>query len=189
LRQLAGVADLVPKPEIVLMENLIFQQSPIVHFATNAFVNVPTILQYEQTPLIQVVRVADAGFTAEISIYHSDGTYLARVRGSQLYPTEAGKKVGVTLRHPDRGTVCELDGKLVFELTRTAAAALKTEAARCAADASFIKCWNDEWAGQVLRRQQEALQIGGLTMMNNMISGLRIGVWVKRDGSVAIGVN
>jgi hypothetical protein len=61
---------------------------------------VPTILQYDDTPLIQVVRVAEAGYTTEIPIYHSDGTYLAKVVGSQLYSTPEGQKAGVTLRHP-----------------------------------------------------------------------------------------
>ena len=64
------------------MESLIYQQFPVVHLASNTFVEVPTILQYDDVPLIQVVRAADAGFTTEIPIYHRDGTYLAKVVGS-----------------------------------------------------------------------------------------------------------
>ena len=85
----------------------------------------PTILQYDETPLIQVVRAAEAGFTTEIPVYHSDGTYLAKVVGSQIYRTADGEKAGVTLRHPGHATVCEMNGKTLFELVREDAAALK----------------------------------------------------------------
>jgi hypothetical protein len=59
------------------MADLIFHSTPRISFASNTFINVPTILQFDDTPLISVVRVADLGFTSEIPIYHSDGTYLA----------------------------------------------------------------------------------------------------------------
>jgi hypothetical protein len=77
------------------MESLIYKQAPFVQLASNTFINVPTVLQYEDTPLISVVRVAKAGFTTEIPIYHNDGTYLAKVVGSQIYRTADGEKAGV----------------------------------------------------------------------------------------------
>jgi hypothetical protein len=138
------------------MESLIYQETPIVHLAGNTFVNVPTVLQYDQTPLIQVLRAAEAGFTTEIPIYHSDGTYLAKVVGSQIYPTADGKKAGVTLRHPEHATVCELDGKTIFELIRQDAAALKTRAELYTPDGSFIKCADDNLAASPTSRIKAA---------------------------------
>jgi hypothetical protein len=170
------------------MEPLIYQQAPVVHLASNTFVDVPTILQYDETPLIQVVRTAEAGFTTEIPIYHSDGTYLAKVVGSQLYATDDGKKAGVTLRHPGHATVCELDGKPLFELIREGAAALKTRAELYTPDGSFIKCADEDLAGYVIGPHQDHLKIRGLTMIGNTFRGMRIGVWVRSDGSVAVGV-
>jgi hypothetical protein len=79
------------------METLIYEQTPIVHIASNTFIDVPIILQYDETPLIQVVRAAEAGFTTQIPIYHSEGTYLAKVVGSQIHATADGKKAGVSL--------------------------------------------------------------------------------------------
>lgn len=67
------------------MDTLIYQAHPTVELATNRFINVPIILQYEDTPLIQVVKAVSAGFTTEIPIYHSDGTYLAKVVGSRIF--------------------------------------------------------------------------------------------------------
>jgi hypothetical protein len=170
------------------MESLIYQEAPIVHLASNTFIDVPTVLQYEDTPLIKVVRVAEAGFTAEIPIYHSDGTYLAKVVGSQIYPTADGKKAGLTLRHPGHATVCELNGKTIFELIREEAAALKTRAELFTPDGSFIKCTDEDLTGYVLGPEQDHLKIGGLTLVRCSFERKRIGVWVRKDGSVSLGV-
>lgn len=58
----------------LVMNNLIFQTSPRVTFATNVFERTPVILQFDDTPLISVVREEQLGFTTEIPIYHMDGT-------------------------------------------------------------------------------------------------------------------
>ena len=75
------------------------------------------ILQYEDTPLLEVVREQAAGYTTQFSIYHHDGTYLAKLKGSQLYATEAGKKAGLVLRHPPLKTICELNGSPIIVLS------------------------------------------------------------------------
>ena len=53
--------------------SLIFQTFPIVKIATNTFINVPVILKYEETNLIEIVKEAQLGFTTQIPIYNSDG--------------------------------------------------------------------------------------------------------------------
>ncbi len=58
------------------MDKLIYQTMPQVTFATNKFINVPIILQYDETPLISIVKEQNLGFTTQIPIYHADGTYL-----------------------------------------------------------------------------------------------------------------
>jgi hypothetical protein len=170
------------------METLIYQQHPIVHLASNIFVRVPTVLQYDDTPLIQVVRAVSAGFTTEIPVFHVDGTHLATVKGSQIYRTPEGEKAGVILRHPDRMTVCELAGKTIFELIREDAAALRIRAELHTPDGSFVKCADKELAGYVLKPDAQRLEIGGLMMINSMIQGSKIGVWIRTDGSVSVGV-
>src|SRR3970040_1843251 len=98
------------------MAKFIYQNSPRVTFATNRFVNVPIILQFDDTPLISIVREEQLGYTTEIPIYHSDGTYLAKVNGTRTYATEDGKKAGIQMRYPKGMTVCELNGRTAFEL-------------------------------------------------------------------------
>lgn len=71
---------------------LVFQSSQRIVVATNTFINVPVILKYEDTPLLEVIKEQGIGFTTQIPVYHSDGTYLAKVTGNRVYPTEAGRK-------------------------------------------------------------------------------------------------
>jgi len=51
-----------------MSESLVFLSSPIVTIATNTFVNVPIILKYEDTPMIEIVHDVGIGFTFQIPI-------------------------------------------------------------------------------------------------------------------------
>jgi len=118
---------------------LIYQTSPTVTFATNKFINVPTILQFDDTPLISVVKEESLGFTSEIPIFHSDGTYLAKVRGTRVFPTEAGKKAGIVMRSLPNLTACELDGRTLFEIAHQSGDAFKAQAELYTPTGYFIK--------------------------------------------------
>jgi hypothetical protein len=41
------------------MGKLVYQTSPVVTFGTNEFVNVPTLLQFDDTPLVSVAKEQD----------------------------------------------------------------------------------------------------------------------------------
>ena len=75
------------------MDKLIYTDVPAVMLASNTYIRVPTILQIDDTPLIEVVNAQTAGFTARIPIYYSDGTYLAKIVGSRIVLTDARMKV------------------------------------------------------------------------------------------------
>ena len=70
----------------------LFHNHPTVELATNTFVRVPVILQYDELPLIEIVQTQSAGFTTKIPIYHPDGTYLAKVVGSHCSPLRRESK-------------------------------------------------------------------------------------------------
>ncbi len=169
------------------MNKLVFQNTPIVNFASNKFIDVPIVLQFDEIPLIEVVRNDTAGFTTKIPIYHSDGTYLAKAVGSRLHLTSDGEKAGLKLIHPDNMTVCKLDGKTLFEMRREGAASLSTTAELFTPEGFFVKYLED--AHSLIDPDGNSLSAGGITMTNSTITGSQIGVWVKSDGSVAIGCN
>ena len=167
---------------------LIYQTSPNVTFAKNHFINVPVILQFEDTPLISIVKEQSLGFTTEIPIYHSDGTYLAKVRGTRVFATTEGEKAGIAMRSLSDMTVCEMNGKTIFEIFHQKDDAFRTEAELYTPSGYFVKS-SDSHMLSVMKADGGILQIGGIQMSNNTYSGCRIGIWLKSDGSVRIGCN
>ncbi len=125
------------------MEQWIYYEKPTVGFAGSTFFNIPIILKIDDYPLIQVVDAEQnsipAGYTVEFEIYNSDGIYLAKAKGSRLFLTSEGEKVNLKLRYPSLMTVCELDGRTLFEMRRQEAAALNTRAELYTPNGSFIK--------------------------------------------------
>ena len=170
------------------MRTLIYQTSPVVGFASNIFHNVPVILQFDDTPLMSVVREQALGYTTEIPIYHSDGTCLVKVRGTRVFTTEAGKNAGVEIRHLPGMTVCALDGRTAFEIAHAAGDAFHLQAELHTPNGQFLKV-RDGLAPGLFTTSGQALTIGGITITGNTFVGCRIAVWLKSNGSCAIGCN
>ena len=169
------------------MDALIFQNAPVVELGSNIFINCPTILQFDDTPLIELIRDKDVGFSTRIPIYHRDGTDLARVIGSQLVLTEEGKKADLRLLHKKDTTVCTIGTQILFEITRRGAAALKASAELYTPSGFFVKY--TDVSPSLFNSSDEAINIRGLVMANNTISGSKIGVLITSDGMVSIGYN
>lgn len=166
---------------------IVFQSSPTIIVATNTFINVPIVLKYEDTPLIEVVKEHDIGFTTQIPIYHSDGTYLAKVTGNRVYPTEAGKKANIQIRDLEGKFICSLDNKVMFELTHGVGDAFKAAAELHAPDGYLVKC-TDAPKPELFDLTGTAIRVGGVTMIGNVFQNLSVGIWLRKDGSCAIGV-
>lgn len=168
-------------------DTLIFYERPTVEFATNTFSNVSIILQYEDTPLIEVVKLQEAGFTTRFSIYHEDGTYLAKVVGSRLFADKAGKKAGVKLEFPPLMTVCKLGNGTLFEIRRKEAAALKTKAELYTPDGAFVK-GTDAGLAMLRNMKNVPLRCGTATFRNCTWEGFRIGLHMRQDGRLEVAV-
>ena len=170
------------------MPELIYTTSPTVTLGSNTFVNVPTVLQFDDTPLISVVREQALGFTTEIPIFHADGTYLAKVRGTRVYPTDDGKKAGVVVKQLPNLWVCSVDGRTAFEIHQGSGDAFRTQAELFAPGGYFVKM-GDEPMPKLISASGEALRVGGVTMTGNVFHGGRIGIWVRSNGSMSLGVS
>ena len=166
---------------------LVFQESPTVVIATNTFKDVPVILKYEDTNLIEIVKEREISFTTQISIYHQDGTYLAKAVGNRLRITKEGEKTGLKIEKHPGIWACEMNGQTIFEIRHQTGEAFKTTAELYTPDGCFIKCTDD--STQNLIKNREGLQIGEITIRRNTISGCKIGIWYRKDGSCSIGVN
>ena len=167
--------------------DLIFQATPIVTVATNTFINVPVVFQYEDTPLIEIIREQGIGFTTQIPIYHQDGTYLAKVTGNRVYPTEAGAKANISIRNLYGKFICLLDDKVMFELTHGVGDAFTASAELFTPDGRFVKL-TDAPGLDFFDTKGGAIQVGGIVMSGNTFENLSIGIWLRENGACSIGV-
>jgi len=171
------------------MENsLIFQTSPEVTLSTNRFMNVPVVLKYEDTILIEVIKEEGIGFTTQIPIYHQDGTYLAKVNGNRIYLTKDGEKAGLKIEKHQNLWVCTMDKQTLFEIQQQTGDAFKTTAEIYTPDGYFVKC-SDSPSPQLIDTTGNELKIGGMIMSGNTFNGCQIGIWLRKDGSCSIGIN
>lgn len=167
-------------------ETLFFQTAPVVTIATNTFINVPVILKYEDTNLIEIIKELGLGFTTQIPIFHPDGTYLAKVNGTRIFPTEAGKKSGLTIEKFVGVTACKMGNNTLFEIHHQPGDAFKTIAELYTKDGYFVKC-TDQATPNIIDNNGHSLQIGGIVMSHCTFSGSRVGIWLRKDGSCSIG--
>ena len=170
------------------MDNLTFQKFPVVTLATNTFINVPIILRYEDLNLIEIIKEMGLDYEIQIPIFHQDGTYLAKVKGNRVFPTEEGKKAGITLEKRVGITACQMNKQTLFEIHYQTGDSFKAYAELFTNDGYFVKC-TDNPRPDLIDTGGNALKIGGVTMSNNRIQGCRIGIWLKKDGSLAMGAN
>jgi hypothetical protein len=164
-------------------DSLIFFESPEVEYAGNFFKNVPIILEYDDIPLIEVVQEQTAGFTTQFQIFNKNGIYIAKVKGSQLYLTKDGSKSNIKLRHPDRMTVCELDGQTMFEVRRKDASALKTQAELFTPDGRFMKSNNHGAPSGLISSDGSYLKVGTNIMVGCRIQSCRVGIHISSKGT------
>lgn len=173
--------------KIVDMDKIVYQANPVVVVATNTFIGVPVVLQFDDTPLISVVREENLGFTTEVPIYHEDGTYLAKVRGTRIYPTESGKKAGLDVRQYPDSWACEINKRTAFEIRHQPGDTFRASAELYTPEGYFVKT-SDAPMPELFDASGNALKVGGVTMSGNTFKGVRIGVWIKSDGSLSLGV-
>lgn len=171
------------------MENTFtFQTSPKVVVATNTFINVPVILKYEDTNLIEVVTEEEFGFTTQIPIYHNDGTYLAKVKGNRMYLTDDGKKAGLKIEKHEGLWVCKMENQTMFEIEHGTGDSFKATAELYTPDGCFVKC-SDTPSPGLIDMQGNELKVGGMAISGSTFIGSKIGIWLRKNGSFAIGVN
>ena len=75
----------------------------------------------------------------------------------------------------------------MFALTHGVGDAFKANAELYAPDVYFVKC-TDAPKLELFDLKGSAIQVGGVTMIGNVFQNLSIGIWLRKNGSCAIGV-
>lgn len=167
-------------------DKLIFQTTTEVKIASNTFINVPVILKFEDTNLIEIVKDLELGFTTQIPIFHADGTYLAKINGTRSYPTVAGRKAGIIVEKSHHLWICKMGTHTLFEIRQQPDDSFKIMAELYTPYGYFVKC-NDS-ASDLIDLKGKALNIGGIMMSGNTFIGCSTGIWLRRDGSCTVGL-
>jgi hypothetical protein len=167
---------------------LTYLTAPKVTIATNTFVNVPVILKYDDINLIEIVKEEGLGYTTQIPIFHNDGTYLAKVNGTRMYLTDDGKKAGLKIDKYDMLWVCKMNEQTMFEIQQQPGDTFKTSAELYTPDGYFLKC-SDNAMPNLIDINGNAITLNGIAMSGNTIVGCKIGLWVKKNGGFAVGLN
>lgn len=166
------------------MSELIFSHSSAISIASNTFINVPIILRYKGEPLIHMVNDLLTGYSISIPIYHPDGTQLAVSVNSRLYPTEAGKKAGLTIeKHPQVWT-CKMGSQELFEIRQQGANSFKTTAELYTKDGFFIKCEDNP---VVSLFKSSGLLTKKFSFYGNTMSNCQVGIDIIDEKSINIG--
>ena len=171
------------------MDRLVFQTHATVEFATNTFIDVPVILQYADTPLVELVRQAKTGkFMPSIPIFHPDGTYLAKAKGSRLFLTKEGKMAGLKMDYVQGVNACTLAGKTLFEIRRKGAAAVAIDAELFAPGGVFVR-YREHPLSDFASLAARPLFFGKTLVFGSTFVNCKIGIHVLSDGRVAVGCN
>jgi hypothetical protein len=159
---------------------LTFLESPVVEIATNKFIDVPILIQYNETPLLEVCKEVEAGYSISFPVYDKDGRQIARVKGSSIHPTSDEFEGRIGKREEPQLTVILLDGKPILEMRRTEAQALKTWAQLYTPEGVLIKAADSGVSG--LLRSGGALTLGDSILRRNIFQGCRIGIKIVDNG-------
>lgn len=163
---------------------LYYTQHPDVIVGGNTFRKVKTILQWEDIPLLEVIKEADASYGIRLNVYHTDGTKIAVVKDNQIHLTAQGKAGQIKQRFEPNLTVCELEGKPILELRRQGACALKAEAELNAPGGYLVRA-SDTEVGSLLQRGR-TLKFSGWTMQGVIFTGCEIGIHLFRNGAISM---
>lgn len=169
------------------MNKLVFQNTSEICVATNRFVNVPIILRFEDVDLISVVKSESIGYTTEIPIYHEDGTYLTKIKGTRMYETELAKKAGVEIITRPYHWICKMGNRTLYEIRQDKGSFL-LQAELYATEGYFVKSTDCDLNSFKLDLNGDSLQLGDLVLRENTFNGCQIGILCHKDGNIEIGV-
>jgi hypothetical protein len=164
--------------------NLVFSPTTAIQFAGNVFIDVPVILQIDDTPIIETIKEGSVQRTARFSIYNADGVYIAKIVGPRIFLTAEGQKSELVLVYPEKMTVCRLGKQTLFEIRRPEAAAIALTAELFTPTGCFVKSQQPDKAAALLSKASKIL---GTSIVGNTFHGVRVGICFMSSGGIAIG--
>ncbi len=158
-----------------------------VCFCTNWFVNIPIIVQFDETPLLQFVPSVEATPESVCQIFSENGDDLGRLKGKRLFLTEDGEKAGVTIRHLDGVDVLEKGKQTLCELRKPNPYELHPTIELYSPTGTLLTGAPDQVAQAIMPDGQTPLLKGSFVLVANTFVGGRVGLHIRSDGRFSIG--
>lgn len=169
-------------------DTLLFINWPKVTMGSNTFIEVPIILKYDNLNMIEIIKEPGFGYTTQIPIFDAEGAYLATAKGSSLITTDESEIGELTLDHSGDVTTCTLDGKMLFEITRSEGDEFLIKADLYTPEGYSIKYISDE-TPELFDKQGYEVRLGGVLKDESVIEGCDVGFWLTQNGTCRFGVN
>ena len=169
-------------------DTLLFTNWPKVSMGSNTFIDVPTILKYDNLNMIEIIKEPGYGYTTQIPIFDAEGTYLATAKGNSLIFSDETTDGDLKLEQDIDGTTCTLDGKMLFEITRSDGDSFDIKAELFTPEGYRIKYISDE-TPELFDKQGNEVRLGGVLKDESVIEGCDVGFWLTQNGTCRFGVN
>lgn len=169
------------------MNELVFHENSAILLGTNIFKNVPILLQFEATPLIQVIDDLELGKTTNIDVYHSDGTMLAKVKGTRIYKTKAGETADLNIEKYRDATICKLGDRTILEIEHSEGDLFKVSAELHTADGYLVGVSAEDPKYRLSAVNGDGINVGAATFQGNRFENVRIGILFDRNGTFRLG--
>ena len=166
--------------------NIQFDSPPEIVLATNTFINIPVVLKYDETPLIEMIHTQDFGFTTRVHIYHSDGSPIGNVTGKRLFLVNEEKQVAIDIKETTDKLTCRLLNKVVFQIASSKEASLNMMCELYIPGGYMVKCsgWSKP---QLFDPNGDIIPVGGVLVNGCIFRNSPVGIWLKQNGSCILG--
>lgn len=158
-----------------------------VVLATNNFVNVPTILQYEKQ---SIISVDTSNSVLKFAFYNKDGKKIADIIGKKIHWCNVeDPKLTVLSKSVLKETYkINYNGKTVIQVKQKSASDFEILKAELFIPDDKIITISEDCEIQVKTKDGKQIGKSRVIMTNNTFINVPIGVFIQKDGTINIGV-
>ncbi|MDG2071240.1 MAG: hypothetical protein P8J55_05810 [Pseudomonadales bacterium] len=163
---------------------LTFKKPPQVQLGSNIYVKCPVVLQFNDTPLIELSGYKTQQIRLKTHLYDQRGNYLGHLLGGDLVKTKQGEQRDLELKNTEDKISCSLDGQVLVEIIQDKKPWLRITAELYTPCGHYLQYLDST---PTLRSPEGKTFVFNDQFMNgNMFGSCGIGVWVQSDGSLGI---
>jgi hypothetical protein len=172
--------------DIDFMDFLSFREIPLIHLASNRFINTYELLKFEDTVLIEVIPFNLKGYTLKVPIFNSDGKSLGEIVGNQFYPSQVIKGYNIQVQRERETWIAKLENNILFELKTGFCQSLAFSAELYTPDGFKIKISESPFP-LLFNPVGDKMELKGMVMAGLDFETKQPGIYLDRNGRIVYG--